>query len=188
MLNRKASYESRRVFPHHSVPDGSLLASLIWSQSDIWARHQRASPEVPMTCRAAANTCETNRWLTGAYETNNQSVIKLSQISDKTMQSLLRGAALWCVYSVLCKVCKPYRFQNTESFLTSGSPVKHLAGTDRHLIFLSLLHLCTRPEQTCPHPAYVWCDVAQFFPHELQIFWLITHANEILAVCSVLLY
>lgn len=37
------------VLPHHSVPDRSLLASLIRSESDVRACDQRASPEVPLT-------------------------------------------------------------------------------------------------------------------------------------------
>lgn len=43
-------------FPHHCVPDGSLFASLIRSESDVGAGHQRAAPEVPLTTRAVADT------------------------------------------------------------------------------------------------------------------------------------
>lgn len=49
-----------KVFPYHNIPDGSLLASLIWSETDIRACHQCASREVPLS----ANTCKTNRWKT----------------------------------------------------------------------------------------------------------------------------
>lgn len=49
-----------RLRPHHSVPDGSLFAPLIRSEADVGAGHQRASWEVPLTGRAAANPCSTN--------------------------------------------------------------------------------------------------------------------------------
>jgi len=48
------------VDPHHRVPDGSLLALLIRSESDVRARHQRASPEVPLAAGAAADPWGTN--------------------------------------------------------------------------------------------------------------------------------
>ena len=78
------------VFPHHSIPDGSLLASLIRSESNVRARHQRASPEVPLAARAVANTCTTN--------THNQThtykfllvniTFFVDQISWKTVQTV----------------------------------------------------------------------------------------------------
>lgn len=47
------------VFAHHGVPDGSLLAPLVRSESDIGAGHQRVAREVPLT----SDTCRTKEGL-----------------------------------------------------------------------------------------------------------------------------
>ena len=90
------------VCPHHSVPDGSLLALLIWGESDIWARHQRASPEVPLTARAAANTC---RRQTGEVTGSDHTQQSVPQEEEEP------GCYSWSVLSLPWTRSVAWRFQ-----------------------------------------------------------------------------